>query len=62
MVMRKPAVLPVAQIRGRVDLEAPGPDTVFAVGVLFVLAVPVVDAVLIVHSTAVGLNALALGV
>ena len=57
-----PAVLPVHQIGGGIDLDAPGPDSVLAVGVFLVLAVPVVNAVLIKHRAAVRLDALAFGV
>ena len=54
----QPFILPVIQVFGGIAAHTPMPDAVLPIGMLLVLAVPVVDAVFIQNRPAMGLNAL----
>ena len=56
------AVLPVVEIGGAVAPHPPVPDAVFTVGLFFILAIPIVQAILIKDGAAVGLNAAPTGI
>ena len=55
-------ILPVVEVGGLVAPHAPVPDALFGIGEFLVLAVPVVRALPVHDGSAVGLDALALGV
>ena len=55
-------IFPVTQVGGTVGAHSPCPDRAFAVGVILVFAIPVVDAVVVIQRAAVGLDAATVGV
>ena len=52
----------IIEVGGTVGAHSPCPDRAFAVGVILVFAIPVVDAVVVIQCAAVGLDAATVGV